>query len=102
MASADGFTSSIQDRIAQLRQVANIAEPDRIHIVKFSISFCSWPSTLKTVRESLILTQGGAEIKSYTAIIQTVDLLFIPPAYGSLAARVRRVHLINRSYSSVS
>src|SRR5687768_1193481 len=41
---------------------------------------------LKTVREALILTEGGAEIKSYAAAVQAVLLLAILPAYG-LAAR---------------
>ena len=34
---------------------------------------------LKTVRESLILTQGGAEVKSYSAFAQAIALLFIMP-----------------------
>jgi AAA family ATP:ADP antiporter len=50
---------------------------------------------LKTVRESLILTQGGAEIKSYSAIMQAIALLFIMPAYSALASRLKRTSLIN-------
>src|SRR5262245_2528390 len=37
---------------------------------------------LKTVREALILSEGGAEIKSYSAAAQAALLLLIIPAYG--------------------
>jgi AAA family ATP:ADP antiporter len=49
---------------------------------------------LKTVRESLILSEGGAEIKSYAAAGQALMLLAFVPAYGVLASRVNRVVLI--------
>jgi AAA family ATP:ADP antiporter len=49
---------------------------------------------LKTVRESLILTQGGAEVKSYSAAAQTLLLLAIVPAYSALASRLRRAALV--------
>jgi AAA family ATP:ADP antiporter len=49
---------------------------------------------LKTVRESLILSEGGAEVKSYAAAGQALMLLGFIPAYGALASRVNRVVLI--------
>jgi AAA family ATP:ADP antiporter len=49
---------------------------------------------LKTVRESLILTQGGAEVRSYSAAAQTLLLIVIVPAYGALASRLRRAALV--------
>jgi AAA family ATP:ADP antiporter len=49
---------------------------------------------LKTVREPLILTQGGAEVKAYSAAVQALLLLAIVPAYGVLASRVSRIRLI--------
>jgi ATP:ADP antiporter, AAA family len=49
---------------------------------------------LKTVREALILTEGGAEVKSYSAAAQAVLLVFIVPAYGAFASRVPRLKLI--------
>jgi AAA family ATP:ADP antiporter len=49
---------------------------------------------LKTVREPLILTQGGAEVKAYSAAAQALLLLGIVPAYGFLASRVSRIRLI--------
>jgi AAA family ATP:ADP antiporter len=49
---------------------------------------------LKTVREALILSEGGAEVKSYAAAGQALMLLAFVPAYGALASRVNRVALI--------
>src|SRR5262245_59055805 len=50
---------------------------------------------LKTVRESLILSEGGAEVKSYASAGQALLLLAVIPAYGAIAARVNRVKLIS-------
>ena len=52
---------------------------------------------LKAVRESLILTQGGAEVKSCSAIAQVAVLLLILPVYDRLASRTSRLKLINGS-----
>ena len=49
---------------------------------------------LKVVREPLILSAGGAELKSYTSAAQAVLFLFMVPAYGWLANRVDRGRLI--------
>jgi len=49
---------------------------------------------LKTVREPLMLTQGGAEVKAYSAAAQALLLLGIVLAYGALASRVSRIRLI--------
>jgi AAA family ATP:ADP antiporter len=50
---------------------------------------------IKTVREALILSDGGAEIKSYAAAGQALLLFLIVPAYGYLASQVNRSRLIN-------
>jgi AAA family ATP:ADP antiporter len=50
---------------------------------------------LKVIREPLILTAGGAELKSYTAAAQAVLLLALVPAYGWVANRVNRIRLIS-------
>lgn len=50
---------------------------------------------LKVVREPLILSAGGAELKSYTSATQAVLLLFLIPAYGAIADRVNRIRLIS-------
>ena len=49
---------------------------------------------LKTAREALILTQGGAEVKSYSAAGQALLLLAVVPIYGVFASRVTRIRLI--------
>jgi AAA family ATP:ADP antiporter len=49
---------------------------------------------LKTVREPLILTGGGAEAKSYAAAAQAAALVGFVPAYGWLSSRLERSRLI--------
>jgi ATP:ADP antiporter, AAA family len=49
---------------------------------------------LKTAREGFILSEGGAEVKSYSSAGQAVLLLLLVPAYGKLASRVNRMQLI--------
>jgi ATP:ADP antiporter, AAA family len=49
---------------------------------------------IKTAREVFILTEGGAEVKSYSSAGQAVLLLLLVPAYGAFASRVDRVRLV--------
>src|SRR5215203_5769510 len=61
---------------------------------------------LKTVREGLILSGGmlglrGDELKVYATGAMAMLFVFIVPAYSALASRVRRMRLINVSYSIV-
>jgi AAA family ATP:ADP antiporter len=49
---------------------------------------------LKTARESFILSEGGAEVKSYASAAQALLLLVLVPAYGALATRVNRIQLV--------
>jgi AAA family ATP:ADP antiporter len=49
---------------------------------------------LKTVRESLILSEGGAAIKTYSSAGQALLLLVLVPAYGAFASRVNRIALV--------
>jgi len=49
---------------------------------------------LKTAREGFILSEGGAEVKSYSSAGQALLLLLLVPAYGKLASRVNRIQLI--------
>lgn len=48
---------------------------------------------LKTVREVLILTQGGTEVKSYSAAARIV-LLGAVPLFGPITSRVNRIRLV--------
>lgn len=49
---------------------------------------------IKTVREPLILTGGGAEVKTYASAGQALLLFLIVPAYGFLASKINRIKLI--------
>jgi AAA family ATP:ADP antiporter len=49
---------------------------------------------LKVAREPLILLGGGAEVKSYASVGQSILLVFVASAYGWLATRVGRMALI--------
>src|SRR5262249_28374026 len=49
---------------------------------------------LKTAREPLILTEGGAAVKSYSAAGQAVLLMILVPLYGIVGSRVNRLKLI--------
>jgi AAA family ATP:ADP antiporter len=49
---------------------------------------------LKTAREVFILSEGGAEVKSYSSAGQALLLLLLVPAYGAFASRVHRLRLV--------
>jgi AAA family ATP:ADP antiporter len=49
---------------------------------------------LKPVRETLVLTQGGAELKSYAMALQAVVLLVLTPLYSRWAAKRDRLQLV--------
>ena len=50
---------------------------------------------LKTVREPLILLQGGAEVKLYARAAQAVLMVGVVHVYGQLAQRVGRIRLLS-------
>jgi AAA family ATP:ADP antiporter len=50
---------------------------------------------IKPVREALILSSAGAEIKSYAGAIQALLFLVIVPLYSAYASRTNRLRLIN-------
>lgn len=49
---------------------------------------------LKTAREPLILTEGGAAVKSYSAAGQAALLMILVPLYGLVGTRVNRLKLV--------
>ena len=49
---------------------------------------------LKTARETFILSEGGAEVKSYSSAGQALMLLVLVPAYGKIASRINRIQLV--------
>jgi AAA family ATP:ADP antiporter len=50
---------------------------------------------IKPVREALILSGAGAEIKSYAGAGQALMLFLLVPVYGVIASKVNRLRLIN-------
>jgi len=51
-------------------------------------------SVMKPARDGLILTEGGAELASYSAAAQGILLVGLVPFYGWLATQVGRIRLI--------
>jgi len=49
---------------------------------------------LKPVREALILSENGAEVKSYSAAVQALLLVVVVPFYGWFATKVNRSRLL--------
>src|ERR1700721_2555268 len=49
---------------------------------------------LKTVRESLILAEGGAEVKAYSSAAQAIILFGVVPLYGWIATHLNRNRLL--------
>jgi len=49
---------------------------------------------LKTVREALILTEGGAYVKAYSSAGQAALLMILVPLYGFFGTKVVRIKLI--------
>jgi len=56
--------------------------------------FLAGYSLMKPARDGLILTEGGAEVASYSAAAQAVLLMVVVPIYGWLGTRVVRIRLI--------
>ena len=52
-------------------------------------------SVMKPARDGLILTEGGAEVASYSAAAQAVLLMVAVPIYGWLGTKVVRIRLIS-------
>src|SRR5262249_17063337 len=49
---------------------------------------------LKVVRESVILAEGGAEVKAYSSAAQALILLGVIPFYGWIATHLNRNRLL--------
>lgn len=49
---------------------------------------------LKTVREALILTEGGAYVKAYSSAGQAVLLMVLVPLYGYVGTKINRTKLV--------
>jgi AAA family ATP:ADP antiporter len=84
------------DRVLSIVTDVRAGEGGTALLLAFNV-FCllAFYYVLKTVRESLILSEGGAEVKSYSAAGQALLLVAFVPAYGAIASRVNRMRLIS-------
>ena len=83
------------DRLLGLFSDVQAGESGTVLLMFFSIFLllCGY-YILKTVREPLILTTGGAEMKSYATAAQALVLMGFVPLYSWFAGRVNRKRLI--------
>ena len=51
-------------------------------------------SIMKPARDGLILTEGGAELASYSAAVQALLLMMVVPFYGWLGTKLVRIRLL--------
>jgi AAA family ATP:ADP antiporter len=93
-------TASAQERSIGERLLSPIANVRRDEVVSALlmtlVMFLILASyyLLKTAREIFILSEGGAEVKSYSSAGQAILLLVLVPAYGAFASRVNRIQLV--------
>src|SRR4051812_17328677 len=80
-----------------LSPIADVHRGEAVHALVLTATMfllLSGYYLLKTAREGFILSEGGAEIKSYSSAGQALLLLVLVPAYGAFASRVSRIQLV--------
>jgi len=95
MSAASGQGRSIGERL--LSPIADVHRDEVVSAVLMTlVMFLILASyyLLKTAREIFILSEGGAEVKSYSSAGQAILLLILVPAYGAFASRVNRIQLV--------
>ena len=93
--TASGQERSIGERL--LSPIADVHRDEVVSAVLMTlVMFLILASyyLLKTAREIFILSEGGAEVKSYSSAGQAILLLMLVPAYGAFASRVNRIQLV--------
>ena len=93
--TASGQERSIGERL--LSPIADVHRDEVVSAVLMTlVMFLILASyyLLKTAREIFILSEGGAEVKSYSSAGQAILLLILVPAYGAFASRVNRIQLV--------
>jgi ATP:ADP antiporter, AAA family len=84
------------DRALRLFTDVKAGEAGTALLLGFNVFVLFWAYyIIKPIREALILSGGGAEVKSYVAAGQALLLLALVPAYGALADRLPRRSLLN-------
>jgi AAA family ATP:ADP antiporter len=85
---------SLLDRLLRLFSDVRAGEAVTVLLMLFNVFLLLVAYYItKTVREPLILTTGGAQMKSYAAGVQALTLTAFVPLYGWLGARVSRLRL---------
>jgi len=92
---AQSKAGTIVDRILKLSAPVQTGEGRGV-VLLFSSLFLIMLTAylLKPVREVLILSQQGSEIRSYAVAIQAVVLLMIIPVYGIFTRKYEKLQLI--------
>jgi AAA family ATP:ADP antiporter len=92
---ASDRSKSPLDRVLSLFTTVHAGEGGTALLLALNL-FCLFALyyVLKPVRESLILSESGAVVKSYAAAGQALLLLALVPAYGAIASRLGRIPLI--------
>jgi AAA family ATP:ADP antiporter len=90
--------SPVHRAFARVLRPFSKVHPDEVVIVALMtlttfLLLCAY-YLLKTVREPLILLQGGAEVKLYARAGQAVLMVGVLHLYGELARRVGRIRLL--------
>jgi len=94
MSTATGERTIIQRLLAPIAEVRS-GETARTLLLALNLFLVlAAYYMLKVVRESLILTQGGAAVKAYSSAGQALLLLALVPAFGAFASRVNRTRLV--------
>lgn len=80
-----------------LAPLADVRNGEGLTVLTMAATMCGLLAAyyfLKSAREPLILTQGGAAVKTYSAAGQALLLALLIPIYSSIASRVRRIQLV--------
>src|SRR5512136_2395431 len=90
--------SQLHGAFARVLRPSSKVHPDEVAIVALMtlttfLLLCAY-YLLKTVREPLILLQGGAEVKLYARAAQALIMLGVVHVYGELARRFGRSKLL--------
>ena len=84
------------ERVLSLFSKVNAGEGGTVVLLALNAFILMGPYyILKPIREALILSQAGAEVKSYASAAQALLFVLVVPAYGAFASRVNRVKLIS-------
>ncbi|MCU0246977.1 MAG: hypothetical protein MUC42_10405 [Bryobacter sp.] len=80
-----------------LAPLADVHKGEGVTVLMMAATMCALLAAyyaLKSAREPLILTQGGAAVKTYSSAGQALLLALLIPIYSSIASKVKRIQLV--------